>query len=196
MDTFRARCPAFLVAHQHRPICDTGRFVRKLIAILVSYHTTLSPSEAPPLQLMIPDTLNNLPLYILPLVKNIVFGPDERIYNLMALRTMPVEESGICIHPRPYSITNIPDYRNAVQSELNDRQVDFTIRTGSLSELDNSYSQRVRSIIRGDSTYAAKQTTRTGGFDSTTHTALPGAPLQPGYTKHQRIPANRFTLPR
>ncbi|KAH3762193.1 transport protein Sec24 [Pelomyxa schiedti] len=173
--------------------------VRKLIDILVSYRATLSPSEAPPLQLMIPDTLNNLPLYILALVKNIVFRggeikPDERIYNLMALRTMPVEESGICIHPRLYSITNIPPdvglalddglvtlppplalsceslqprgvmlldtvmglliwFGRATPSSVIEMlfgvssmtEVDFTI--GSLPELDNPYSQRVRSII-------------------------------------------------
>lgn len=101
--------------------------IRKLIDILAVYRSTIPAGSAPSSQLVYPDALSNLPLYMLALVKNIVFRggtdirnhvltcyivltfrrPDDRVTHMMMLRTMPVEETTIFVHPRLYSLTTL-----------------------------------------------------------------------------------------
>jgi len=87
--------------------------VNKLIEILLAYRTSTFPNAAVSIQsqLNIPTSIPNFVLYILALIKNPALRGgsdikfDERVYWINALRTIPLEEAAIFIHPRLYSLS-------------------------------------------------------------------------------------------
>ncbi|KAH3743632.1 protein transport protein Sec24A [Pelomyxa schiedti] len=86
--------------------------VRRLVDTLNAYRASVHNHTSP--QVVIPETLTNMPLYALALIKNAVFRPggqslrpDERVFYTTALRSMPVEETAIFVHPRLFSLSNI-----------------------------------------------------------------------------------------
>lgn len=96
--------------------------VNKCIDILTVYKTDLATNTSGT-QLMLPDTLKLMPLYILGLLKSNVFRsatdirPDERIFYMSALRTMPVALTIPYAYPRLYALHNLPEGVGSVGPE-------------------------------------------------------------------------------
>jgi len=85
--------------------------VNKCIDILTVYRTDLAPPSNTG-SLMLPETLKNFPLYILALVKNILFRsgseirPDERSYHIMHARTLPISLIMPLLYGRMFDLIN------------------------------------------------------------------------------------------
>jgi len=88
--------------------------VNKCIDILTVYKTDLATSSSST-QLLLPDSLKLFPLYILGIVKNVMFRagtdirPDERSFALMVARTLPISLIIPIIYPRLYALHNMPE---------------------------------------------------------------------------------------
>lgn len=86
--------------------------VNKCIDILAIYRQELA-ATSPLGQLILPETLKVLPLYILGLVKNILFRsgtdirPDERSYYFMLARMLPVSLLLNFIYPKLMALHTI-----------------------------------------------------------------------------------------
>lgn len=98
--------------------CLSGRLsdtrealVNKCIEILSVYRQNIASGAST--QLMLPDSLKLFPLYILSLVKNILFRsgtdvrPDERSAYMMLLRTLSVSSTILFLYPRLFPLHNL-----------------------------------------------------------------------------------------
>jgi len=88
--------------------------VNKCIDILSVYRSDLAP-QSNTSQLMLPETMKLLPLYILALIKHVTFRagteirPDERTYNMMIVRNLPVSLTIPFIYPRLFALHSMPN---------------------------------------------------------------------------------------
>eukprot|EP01119_Soliformovum_irregulare_P001184 TRINITY_DN10897_c0_g1_i1.p1 TRINITY_DN10897_c0_g1~~TRINITY_DN10897_c0_g1_i1.p1 ORF type:complete len:881 (-),score=241.11 TRINITY_DN10897_c0_g1_i1:58-2361(-) len=83
--------------------------VNKCLEILTTYKTDLA-APGPNTSLLLPETLKLFPLYILGLIKNVVFRggkevrPDERIYYMSMVRMAPTSLLMPFIYPRLFAL--------------------------------------------------------------------------------------------
>jgi protein transport protein SEC24 len=88
--------------------------VNKTIDILAVYRNEVVASSGATAQLMLPESLKLLPLYVMALGKNIVLRgtadvrPDERAYVMMLVRYLPYGLLMHYIYPRFYALQNLP----------------------------------------------------------------------------------------
>eukprot|EP00735_Rhodelphis_limneticus_P008820 TRINITY_DN2302_c0_g1::TRINITY_DN2302_c0_g1_i1::g.20823::m.20823 TRINITY_DN2302_c0_g1::TRINITY_DN2302_c0_g1_i1::g.20823 ORF type:complete len:1061 (-),score=273.42,sp/Q9SFU0/SC24A_ARATH/43.63/0.0,Sec23_trunk/PF04811.10/2.3e-73,Sec23_helical/PF04815.10/4.5e-25,Sec23_BS/PF08033.7/7.1e-22,zf-Sec23_Sec24/PF04810.10/1.1e-19,Gelsolin/PF00626.17/8.5e-07,Sen15/PF09631.5/0.00044 TRINITY_DN2302_c0_g1_i1:511-3654(-) len=86
----------------------------KCVEALRSYRSICNSQFRSPSQLIFPDTLKCLPLYVLALLKNPVFRPDrdvradERAYYMEQMNTMTVKELGTFLYPTLFALHEMP----------------------------------------------------------------------------------------
>jgi len=83
--------------------------VNKCVHILRTYRSALG-AQTSSTQIVLPDALKHFPLFILALIKNVMFrtskdiSPDVRSYFLALFRTLPTPLSTPFMYPRLYSL--------------------------------------------------------------------------------------------
>jgi len=87
--------------------------LNKCVDILAAYRASFS-SGSTSTQLVLPETLKNLPVYTLALIKHIAFRsgadirPDERSWYLSLLRYQPVSATISLLYPSLYALHTLP----------------------------------------------------------------------------------------
>lgn len=88
--------------------------INKCIDILTVYRSEITPTSSPT-QLMLPESLKLFPLYVLAMLKNVLFRsgtdvrPDERTYWTMVVRTLPISLLIPFLYPRMFPLHNLPE---------------------------------------------------------------------------------------
>eukprot|EP01113_Clastostelium_recurvatum_P009522 TRINITY_DN1458_c0_g2_i2.p1 TRINITY_DN1458_c0_g2~~TRINITY_DN1458_c0_g2_i2.p1 ORF type:complete len:1117 (-),score=203.17 TRINITY_DN1458_c0_g2_i2:19-3039(-) len=87
--------------------------VNKTVEILAVYRESFGSNSAGS-QLVLPESLRLLPLYVLAMIKNVLFRsgtdtkPDERAFHMYRFKTLPVEECIAFVYPNLYALNNMP----------------------------------------------------------------------------------------
>eukprot|EP00727_Mastigamoeba_balamuthi_P002827 m51a1_g12541 Sec24A (769) ;mRNA; r:1333-4583 len=89
--------------------------MRQVVDALAGYAATAGPGALAGAQLAAPEALRNLPLYALALLKHAALvatadvKPDVRCHQMTLLRTAPVDSVLVCLHPRLYNVSALPE---------------------------------------------------------------------------------------
>jgi len=101
-----------------------NNLIESCISLLYIYRKFCATSSSSG-QLILPESLKLLPIYVLALIKNTVLRPgfdilpDERAYLLSLLNSIPVTLSTPFIYPRMFSLHNIPKECGIVEEQGN-----------------------------------------------------------------------------
>jgi len=88
--------------------------MNKCVDILAAYRTSFSSASTTTTQLVLPETLKNLPVYTLALMKHIAFRsgsdirPDERSWYLALMRAQPLPATISLLYPCLYALHALP----------------------------------------------------------------------------------------
>lgn len=102
--------------------------INKLVDILTNYRTQCAPNSSPS-QLVIPESLKLLPIYVLSAMKTHAFRLisntnqlDMKVYQVHRFLSMPFGKAPYLFYPRVYCVTNVMDVVGQQRSYGHDEQ--------------------------------------------------------------------------